>query len=310
MTGIRQPLLDNLRKLNPARVALNYSEGSEICDGLTHGMFLTIQRFLSEVEMADRIVSAEPIISALRERNTPWEVDTIREAIRHALEIFALAADYIRPGRTEKEIAAFMQEEVSRRGLGLSWEASMCPGVFTGPDTAGAHYGPTERQVARGHVLNMDFGVKVNGYVSDLQRTFYILEEGEATAPPDVQHGFDTIVDAIQQCKDAMRPGVKGLEIDAMARRVLRENGFEEFPHGLGHQVGRFAHDGTALLGPAWEKYAGKPFKKLEAGMVFTIEPRLTVPGRGVCTIEEMVVVTQKGCDWLSQPQKELVLIG
>jgi Xaa-Pro aminopeptidase len=74
--------------------------------------------------------------------------------------------------------------------------------------------------------------------------------------------------------------------------------------------VGRFAHDGTALLGPAWEKYAGKPFKKLEVGMVFTIEPRLTVPGRGVCTTEEMVLVTQTGCDWLSQPQKELLLIG
>src|SRR5512145_1335418 len=69
------------------------------------------------------------------------------------------------------------------------------------------------------------------------------------------------------------------------SRRVLRERGFEEFPHGLGHQVGRFAHDGTALLGPAWEKYAQKPFRKLEPGMVFTIEPRLTVPGRGVVTI-------------------------
>jgi Xaa-Pro aminopeptidase len=77
----------------------------------------------------------------------------------------------------------------------------------------------------------------------------------------------------------------------------------------LGHQVGRFAHDGTALLGPAWEKYAGKPFKKLEAGMVFTIEPRLTVPGRGICTIEEMVLVTADGCEWLSTPQRGLILL-
>jgi Xaa-Pro aminopeptidase len=310
VTGIREPLTEYLKELDPRIIALNYSEGSEICDGLTHGMFLTIQRFLSEVGMADRIVSAEPIISALRERKTQWEVDTIREAVRHTLEIFALAVGFIRPGRTEKDIAAFMQEEVSRRGLALSWEASICPGVFTGPDTAGAHYGPTDRQVACGHVLNMDFGVKVNGYVSDLQRTFYILGPGETTAPPDVQHGFDTIVDAIQQCKDAMRPGVEGREIDAIARSVLRGSGFEEFPHGLGHQVGRFAHDGTALLGPVWEKYAEKPFKKLEVGMVFTIEPRLTVPGRGVCTVEEMVLVTQSGCDWLSQPQKRLFLIS
>jgi Xaa-Pro aminopeptidase len=109
-----------------------------------------------------------------------------------------------------------------------------------GTSNGGAHYGPTERQVARGHVLNMDLGVRVNEYVSDLQRTFYILEKGEPTAPPDVQHGFDTIVAAIQQCKDAMQPGLEGREIDAIARSVLRESGFEEFPHGPGAPGGAF----------------------------------------------------------------------
>jgi Xaa-Pro aminopeptidase len=68
-------------------------------------------------------------------------------------------------------------------------------------------------------------------------------------------------------------------------------------------------HDGTALLGPAWEKYAGKPFFPLEAGMVFTIEPRLTIENRGIATIEEMIVVTPGGADWLSTPQKELLYI-
>jgi Xaa-Pro aminopeptidase len=74
--------------------------------------------------------------------------------------------------------------------------------------------------------------------------------------------------------------------------------------------VGRFAHDGTALLGPAWEKYANKPFEAIEERMVFTIEPRLTVPGRGVVTIEEMVLVTADGAEYLSDPQKELILVG
>ena len=83
----------------------------------------------------------------------------------------------------------------------------------------------------------------------------------------------------------------------------------EEYPHGLGHQVGRFAHDGTALLGPAWEKYANKPFEPLEESMVFTIEPRLTVPGRGIATVEEMVIITASGAEFLSPPQKELILI-
>jgi Xaa-Pro aminopeptidase len=73
--------------------------------------------------------------------------------------------------------------------------------------------------------------------------------------------------------------------------------------------VGRFAHDGTALLGPAWEKYAQKPFQPLEEGMVFTVEPRLKVKGRGVVTIEEMVVITKSGAEFLAEPQKELILI-
>jgi Xaa-Pro aminopeptidase len=181
--------------------------------------------------------------------------------------------------------------------------------VFTGPDTAGAHYAPTDRKVERGHVLNMDFGVKVEGYCSDLQRTFYVLENGQAAAPPEVEKGFDTIRDAIEQSRRAMKPGVVGRDVDAVARGVLAEAGYEEFPHALGHQVGRFSHDGTALLGPEWEKYAEKPLQKLEPNMVFTIEPRLTVEDRGVVTVEVMVVVTGTGAEYMSQPQRELYLI-
>jgi Xaa-Pro aminopeptidase len=155
----------------------------------------------------------------------------------------------------------------------------------------------------------MDFGVKVNEYCSDLQRTFYILEPGQSEAPEEVQKGFQTIVSAIEKSRQKLAPGVQGREVDAVAREEVVSNGYDEFPHGLGHQVGRFAHDGTALLGPAWEKYAGKPFEPVEEGMVFTLEPRLSVTGRGVVTIEEMVVVTENGSEYLSTPQKELILI-
>jgi len=307
--GVKQPLQETLRRLDARSIAVNYSEGSEICDGITHGMYLTLRGILDEIGLAERIVSAERVVSALRERKSPLELEQTRRAIAETEAIFERVAAHIRPGITEQEIAAFMKSAVEERGLELAWEETVCPAVFTGPDTAGAHYAPSERTVEPGHVLNMDFGVRVGGYCSDMQRTFYVLDEGESEAPPEVQRGFETIVRAVENSRRAMRPGVPGREIDAVARRIVTEAGYEEFPHGLGHQVGRFSHDGTALLGPEWEKYAHKPLQPLEQGMVFTIEPRLPVAERGVVTIEEMVVVTADGAEYLSTPQKELLLI-
>ena len=309
VTGIKEPLLEYLRGADPKTIGVNFSKTSEICDGLTHGMFLTLHDWLAEASMADRLVTAEKIVSALRERKTTAEIGWMKEAVRATEEIFAAAGRFIAAGKTEQEIADFILGEAARRGLSPAWGQATCPAVFTGPDTAQAHYSPTERTVAPGHVLNIDFGVKVNGYCSDMQRTFYILDKGESAAPDDVMKGFRTIVQAVEEAKQAIKPGVSGFEIDTLARSIVTGAGFAEFPHALGHQVGRYAHDGTALLGPAWEKYAQKPYQKLEGGMVFTIEPRLTVSGRGVVTIEEMVVVTKDGAEWLGRPQKDIVLI-
>lgn len=307
--GIGGPFKKYMKELNPAKIALNYSVGSEICDGITHGMYLTMHDMLKGIGMADRIISAEDIVSALRQRKTETELKSTKQAIKETLKIFDQVTDFIQPGKTEKEIAAFMKDKVKQKGLDLAWEPMVCPAVFTGPDTAAAHYAPTDKKVERGHILNMDFGIRINGYCSDLQRTFYILEEGETQAPAEVQKGFDTIVKAVEDSRRAIFPGVDGFDIDAVAREIVTAAGYEEFPHALGHQVGRYSHDGTAILGPAWEKYAQKPFKKLEENMVFTLEPRLTVEGRGTATIEEMVVVTKDGAEFLSKPQKELILI-
>ena len=309
VTGIKEPLQKYLTELNPKQIALNYSEGSEICDGITHGMFTTMQKILKDINMDDRIVSGEKLVSALRERKSNTEVKNIREAIQHTEEIFDLVHKFIKPGVAEKEIAEFIKSEIEKRKLEYAWEETVCPAVFTGPDTAGAHYAPSDKKVERGHILNMDFGVKVNGYCSDMQRTFYIMKEDETEVPADVQKGFDTIVEAVEKSKQGMKAGIEAKEIDAIARAIVVNNGYEEFPHGLGHQVGRFSHDGTALLGPTWEKYAEKPFKKLEEGMIFTIEPRLTVENRGVATIEEMVVVAVNGAEWLTTPQKKILVV-
>jgi len=307
--AFRDDLLNTLKRLDPKTIAVNFSESSEVCDGLTHGMYLTLQKHLAEIGFDDRLVSAEKITSSLRARKTPTEVKRMQQAIEHTLDIYSLLADYIKPGKTEKEIAAFTRAQIESRGLGFGWDPTHCPAVFTGPDTAGAHYQPTDRKVERGHIVNMDFGVKVDDYVSDMQRTFYVLREGEKEAPAEVMKGFDTIVTSIEMARAALKPGVQGVEIDKIARDYIVSQGYEEYPHGLGHQVGRFAHDGTALLGPAWEKYANKPFETIEENMVFTIEPRLPVPGYGIATIEEMVLVEATGARFLGKPQKEIILI-
>ena len=307
--SINPELQEVLRRLNPASIAVNFSTTSEVADGLSHGMFLLLQDLLQEIGYEERIVSSEALVSRLRARKTDSEIRAVKSAIRETEDIFRLAQGFIAPGRTEKEIADFMSAEVTRRGLEPAWDITHCPAVFTGPDTAGAHYRPTGRVVEKGHVLNMDFGVKVDGYCSDLQRTFYILEDGETEAPAEVKRGFTVILEAIEQSRRELKPGARGVDVDGVARSLLVSEGYKEFPHGLGHQVGRFAHDGTALLGPAWAKYSRKPFEPVEAGMIFTLEPRLTVPGRGVVTMEEMVLVRDQETEYLSTPQLELLLI-
>jgi len=108
---------------------------------------------------------------------------------------------------------------------------------------------------------------------------------------------------------DAIKTGMLVWQIDKIARDYIVKNGYEEYPHGLGHQVGRVAHDGGALLGPTWERYGNLPYIPIEAGNVFTIEPRLTIKNHGIATIEEMVYVTENGCEFISNPQKKIYLI-
>lgn len=308
--GIKKHFFEVIKTINPSSIAVNYSVGSEICDGLTHGLYLTLVGYLKEIGYENRLISAERIVSALRQRKSDTEIRVIKESISKAESILEDTRRFIKPGVTERDVADFIQEKVRHQNLGLAWDEKVCPSVFTGPEHAGAHYNPTLRVVRPGHVLNIDFGVKYNSYCSDLQRTFYILKESETAAPEPVQKGFDTIVQSIELARQALKPGVKGVEIDTIARAYIVRSGYAEFPHALGHQVGRFAHDGTALLGPAWEKYAEKPFQPIEKGMIFTIEPRLTVEGYGVATVEEMVLVGDHGAEFISQPQKKLWFIA
>jgi Xaa-Pro aminopeptidase len=168
--------------------------------------------------------------------------------------------------------------------------------------------GPTELKIQPGQILHIDFGVKQDEYCSDIQRVAYFLAPGERKPAPEVQRGFDTIVRAIQESVAAMKPGVAGKTVDAIARKIVTDAGFPEFKHATGHQLGRLAHDGAGLLGPLWERYGETPNYPLEAGQVYTVEPSVIVPGYGQISTEEDVLVTDDGAIFLSKPQTELIL--
>jgi Xaa-Pro aminopeptidase len=308
-TTIKEMLLDFLSLHDPKTIAVNFSTNDVMADGLTHGMYLTLQEYLQNTPYINRLVSSEEIVAALRGRKSNGELQAIKSAIRETLDIFNAVTGYLKAGLSEQEVAAFVNQRLAEKRLGPAWAADHCPSVFTGPDTAGTHAGPTMRKIEPGHVINMDFGVRKDGYVADLQRTWYVLKPGEKKAPEAVQHGFNTIYTAIQKAAAALKPGVEGWVVDDAARQHIVGAGYEEYPHALGHQVGRSAHDGAGLLSPKWERYKNLSFLQIEVGQVYTIEPRLTVNGHGVVTVEEMVVVTENGCEFLSDPQKELLCV-
>lgn len=308
-SSIREDLVNTLEKLSPNKIAINYSTNDYMADGLTHGMHLLLSDYLKETPFKYRFVTSEEIISAVRGRKSKTELEYLKEASDLTIKIFDKVTQFLRPGLTEKEIAAFILNEVKIAGVEVSWDPATCPSVFTGPDTAGAHFGPTDRKTERGHIMNIDFGVKVNGYCSDLQRTWYFLKEDETDAPPEVQKGFETIRDSIQEAAKALKPGIEGWKVDKVARDYIVSHGYDEYPHALGHQVGRAAHDGAGILCPIWERYGNLPYLKVEKGQVYTIEPRLTCEGYGIATIEEEVVVTDNGCEFISTPQQSLILI-
>ena len=307
--SVRDLLRETITRLNPDRIAVNTSRNNVHADGLTHAMYEILREYLADTPYADRLVSAEPVISALRGRKTPAEQARVHRAVEITDEIFQKTFDFIKVGMTEIQIGEYMQKLANDYGVGLAWPAENCPAVNSGPDSPLGHNGPTEIKVERGHLLHFDFGVKYEEYCSDIQRVAYVLRDGETEAPVDVQRGFITIRTAIENSRQAMKAGVTGNSIDVIARGIVTDSGYPDYPYALGHQLGRVAHDGGALLGPLWEKYGDSPNQKLELGQIYTIEPGLPVPNYGYLGLEEDVVITENGAEYFTEPQREIILI-
>ena len=308
--SIRPALVETVERLAPASIALNYSDSDSAADGLTHGLWRLLQQTFAGTPFADRFVSSEGIVNALRGRKSPVEVERVREAVRDTEEIFDAVTRGLRPGLSELEIAAVMHDEVDRRGLGYAWGRDHCPAVNAGPEKEVGHAPPGELVAKRGELLHIDFGVSRADYCSDLQRVWYLLDEGESSAPDDVVKAWDALWAAMEAGAEVLKPGVAGWKVDDAARRSLVAAGYPEPMYALGHGLGRSAHDGGTVLAPRWDRYGEAPLGIVEEGNVFTLEFGTAVPGRGYIGLEEDVLVTADGVEWLSTPERELWLVG
>jgi Xaa-Pro aminopeptidase len=304
---IRPQLLAVLQELDPRRIAIDVSVSDVGADGMTAGMRDLLAEHLAGTPLSDRLVSAEELIGKLRGRKLPEEIGRVRRAVGITERIFEEAFGLLAVGQTEREIHSLFRRLMDERGVGPAWAPDHDPAVDAGPEKAFGHAGPTDRTTRLGHLLHFDFGVRVDGYCSDLQRMVFF--GSSSNVPEEVARAFETVRDAIARAAGALRPGKTGEEIDTVARRFVTERGYPEFMHALGHQLGRAAHDGGTLLGPPWERYGASTKGLIEPGNLFTLELHVPTGSYGQVSLEEDVLVTERGSEFLSQPQRELVCI-
>lgn len=307
--SIRSTLVETLGKLQPRNIAINYSHNEVYADGLSVGLYQVLLGYLSGTPYADRLISAEGIIRSLIGRKTTAEIKNITTSVERTNSIFQDTFRHIKPGLTERQLADYMHSRLQAYGVGPAWQMDSCPTVNVGPDSPIGHSLPTDIKVTPGHLIHFDFGVKNNGYCSDIQRMVYMLKPNESKPPEVVINAFNVVVNAIEATVAFMKPGLLGKDVDKVARNIVTAAGFPEYMYGTGHHLGRNAHDGGGILGPEWEKYGSQPTIPLEVGNVFTVEPGLYLPEYGYIGLEEDVMVTEEGAEYLCESQKELVLV-
>jgi len=305
----QQPLLAEIDALRPRQIAVNYSESDPAADGLTYGLFRVLTRALAATPYTDRLVSAEAVIAALRGRKTASEIQLIKGAVQRTEEVLAQLHSFIHPGVADTEVADFLHNFLTENGYGASWEWDYCPVVTVGPDAAVGHAMPSGLRIKPGNLVQVDFGISRYGFVSDLQRTWYVRPPAETTIPEAIQRAWDAATVALEAGRAALKPGVRGWEVDAAARQALVDAGYPEYMHAFGHHVGRTAHDGATVLGPRWERYGSSVEGVIEEGNVFAIELGVAVPERGYIGREENVVITTSGAEYLSHPQEQLWIV-
>ena len=245
-------------------------------------------------KLQGELVPAGALLAALRAVKDSGEIETMTAAQRIAEAAFEEVLHFIRPGRTEQEIAAFLQYQMLLRG---AERMSFDPIVVSGPNSSMPHGVPTERAVARSEFITMDFGCVYRGYCSDMTRTVavgHVTEEMETV--------YQTVLRAQAAGIAAARAGVTGRDIDGAARRIITEAGYGPcFGHSFGHSVGVEIHEN-----PNASPGNREP---LPAGTVISAEPGIYLPGRFGVRIEDVIVLTEDGCEDITLAPKELLIL-
>ena len=255
---------------------------------------LTLSRFeeITSVVVANTYVSVEDEIQKMKVIKSPEEIAKIREAIRISDEALFEGLKMVKPGVTEYEIAAEIQYQ--RLKLGADGGGLM---VVSGEKSSLPHGRTGDRTLRDGDLLLIDGGVLKSGYVSDITRTFGIGEINDQQ-----REIYETVLAANLAAIDAVRPGVSFGELDKIARDVITEKGYGEyFTHRLGHGMGMNNHEYPSIH--SLNKDVA------QAGMVFTIEPGIYLPGIGGVRIEDDILVTDDGVEVLTPFKKELTLL-
>jgi len=244
----------------------------------------TLKKSLRTAKVPTRLITpTHGLLLGMRAVKDALEIRNLRRAIAIQEEALEATLPYAKPGVSEIELAARLEFEMKSRG---STEPGFLPIVGARANSSKPHYTPSPTaKLARGKPLLIDWGATYNGYRGDMTRTFVLGRKW----PPKFAAMYDAVLEAHEAAAQTLRQGVRALDVDAAARKVIRKAGFgKNFNHGLGHGIGLNVHE-LPNLGP----HSGET--TLTAGNVVTIEPGVYLPGYGGVRLENDYLVTARG---------------
>jgi len=251
--------------------------------------------YLQKAAPSARFVSGESVVSVLRSQKDGHEIDCMRKAVQIAQKGLLATLPYIKPGISELDLASELIIQLYKAGSAP--ELPFMPIIAGGPNSANPHAVPSSRKLQPGDMLVIDWGAAFEDYYSDLTRTFAVGQPA-----PELVEIYKAVQGANAAGRAAGKPGLPAGAVDDVTRRVIDQAGYGKyFTHRTGHGLGMEAHEQPYM-------FAGNPLI-LENGMTYTVEPGIYLPGKGGVRIEDNIVVTEQGCESLSDMPRDLKIL-